>query len=88
VGNVSFLNDNNNDLGGPANRARHAFIGTQLRLFGASSPTTPAIRYDSSIAPGNVAVKIGGGPTGTAAANPVGWIPVSINGTTRYMPFW
>lgn len=88
VGHVTFLNDNANDVGGPANRARQAFIGNQLRLFGASWPTTPAIRYDKSILPGGVPVTIGGGPTGSTAGHPVGWIPVSINGTTRYMPFW
>jgi hypothetical protein len=57
----------------------------QLRL----KATAPALRYDSSAVNAAVAVTLGStGPTGSTAGAPQGWVPVSINGTTRYMPFW
>lgn len=56
----------------------------QVRFMAAA----PAIRVDSTVANAAVAVTIGSGPTGSTAGAPRGWIPVSIVGTTRYIPFW
>ncbi len=84
VGNVTFLNDNTSDLGGPANRVRNIFCGTLLRLMGAA----PAIRFDTIQANGPETPTFGNTGPGGTGGNVKGWIPISANGTTRYIPFW
>lgn len=37
---------------------------------------------------GSAAMTLLNGPAAASAGNPVGWIQITVNGTTRYMPFW
>lgn len=70
--------------GGTTNHAEFTAAG-QLILNAAA----PAIRFANSVVNAAVAVTLGStGPTGSTAGAPRGWVPVSIAGTTRYMPFW
>jgi len=64
----------------------HAAFSTAGQLL--LNAVTPAIRVLNSQANGTVGVTITAlGPTG-AQTTIQGWLPISINGTTRYMPFW
>lgn len=37
---------------------------------------------------GAAVMTLNNGPAAATAGNPVGWVQITINGTTRYQPFW
>jgi hypothetical protein len=83
---LDFNPDSTHDIAqSGAGRPRDIFVGRQLILQGAA----PALRVNTTVANGTVATTLGStGPSGSTAGAPRGWMPVSINGTTRYIPFW
>lgn len=85
-GNVNFVTDNANDVGGNGTtRPRDVYVARQVVLQGAA----PALRANSTVANGTVATTLGStGPAGATAGAPRGWLPISAAGVTRYIPFW
>jgi hypothetical protein len=83
---LDFNPDATHDVGASgAGRPRDIYVGRQLILQGVA----PALRVNSSVANGTVATTLGSkGPAGSMPGAPQGWLPVSINGATRYIPFW
>jgi hypothetical protein len=83
---LDFGSDTTFDIGTvSAGRPRDVFVGRLLRLDGAA----PAIQFKNTVPNGTVATTLGStGPTGSTPGAPRGWLPVSIDGVPRFIPFW
>lgn len=66
----------------------HAISSAGAHTIGAAS-TTPQHGLNTLLATNGAQVMtLSNGPAAATVGNPVGWIQISVNGTTRYMPFW
>ncbi len=83
VGNFLALADNTYDIGAAAaNRPRNLFLAGGLQHGSATLlTTTTALTNGAGAGAGTLT-------NAPAAGNPTKWIPISDNGTTRYIPAW